>query len=61
MGKQIVFKTYTVDTETGKVRWFPDIPYDIINEDDYSYYLAPQNGVKCGIHKSLEGDLYELV
>ena len=59
--KQVIFNTYVVDIETGKVRWFPNIPYEIINEDEKSFYLAPQNGVKCGIHKSLEGDLYELV
>lgn len=61
MKKQIVFNSYITDSETHKIRWFPDIPYEVIFEDDHAYYLAPQNGVKCGIKKCLEGEFYELV
>lgn len=61
MKKQIIFNSYVVDSETSKIHWFPDIPYDVVSEDERSYYLAPQNGTKCGIERCLEGELYELV
>lgn len=58
--KQLIFNSYIIDSETGKIRWFPDIPYDVVFEDETSFYLAPQNGTKCGIQKCLEGDFFEV-
>lgn len=50
-------KTYT-EPQTGVI-WEKNTKYKITYEDKDTYYLGVQNGVKCGIDKSLEGSAYK--